>query len=136
MKGVVNTILLISGRQLSSAEDHVWCFLKAGISACAAITLFFAGMPKWYTSTPQPTQTIANYVEQQTGVSHLTCKRLPSTPLRRPASVSKSLLDLTGYYPCTATLTNGAAVDAMLNIHGNQFSLTQTSNSKLLTKGN
>lgn len=117
----------------SSSEYYGWCFLKAGISVCAAITLFFAGVPKWHTSTPQPTQTVANYVEQQAGVSHMACKRLPKTPI--DTYDPKNLLDLTGYYPCTVTLQDGAAVNATLNIRGNQFSLTQTSNGKLLTKG-
>lgn len=133
VKGSVNAILLIRGRQPHSARHCMGWFLQAGLCVCAAVTLFFTGVPKWYTAIPQPTQTIANYVERQAGVSHMACKRLPKTPI--DTYDPKNLLDLTGYYPCTVTLLDGAAVNATLNIRGTQFSLTQTSNGKLLTKG-
>lgn len=70
---------------------------------------------------------------KQAGVSHMACKRLSKTPI--DTYDPKNLLDLTGYYPRTVTLPDGAAVNATLNIRGTQFSLTQTSNGKLLTKG-
>ncbi len=39
----------------------------------------------------------------------MACKRLPKTPI--DTYDPKNLLDLTGYYPCTVTLPDGAAVE-------------------------
>lgn len=152
---VAACIAFISYDATNSISKTIASFLLI-LTAAITTTVLCLISTSTVSDAPRPNETVLEYVGKESGVKDLSCKyEKIAAGTRRTKSAEALALDTPsnkgykfkkipdGYYNCTVTITNtntkdlnkGASVDTILNVRGDNATLTMTSNGEILKAG-